>query len=70
MTTTVLKNRSALRHTTAATRLARIRATLGLWRERARQRTHLAELSPEMLKDVGISREAARAEAARPFWFI
>jgi uncharacterized protein YjiS (DUF1127 family) len=68
MTTTVLKNRTALRHTTAAAGLARTWATLRLWRERARQRTHLAELSPEMLDDVGISRAAAHAEAARPFW--
>jgi len=68
MTTSVLKNRSIVRHGTATTALAHTWSALRLWRERARQRTHLAELSPQMLKDVGISSAAARAEASRPFW--
>ncbi len=72
MTTTVLKDRAVFRHatvaTTSATILERTWATLGLWRERARERRHLAEMTPQMLNDIGISRAAARAEAARPFW--
>jgi uncharacterized protein YjiS (DUF1127 family) len=72
MTTTVLKNRSVFRHTTVAATpaalLGRAWVALRLWRERARQRTHLAEISPQMLNDIGISRTAARAEAGKPFW--
>ena len=72
MTTTVLKDRAVFRHATvaatSATVLERTWATLGLWRERARERRHLAEMTPQMLNDIGISRAAARAEAARPFW--
>ena len=72
MTTTVLKNRSMFRHTavaaTSATVLGRARVALYLWRERARQRVHLAEMSPQMLEDIGVSRAAARAEAGKPFW--
>ena len=39
-----------------------------LWRSRARQRKHMLELSVDQLQDVGITREAALAEAAKPFW--
>ena len=48
--------------------LARIAAAIALWRQRARQRRHLAEMSPEMLRDIGVSVSAARAEAGKPFW--
>ena len=68
MTTTVLKNRSVLWHGTVSTAFARTRSTFRLWAERARQRTHLSELSPAMLEDIGVSASAARAEANRPFW--
>jgi len=68
MTTTALKYQSALQHTTVFTAVARTWATIALWRERARQRMQLTELSPEMLKDLGISISAARAEAIKPFW--
>ena len=68
MTTTALKNQFAIRHTTATTVLARAWATITLWRERARQRMHLAEMSPQMLEDIGVSTAAARAESGKPFW--
>ncbi len=68
MTTTVLKNRYALGHTTVSTALAHTWATVALWRERAGQRGRLAEMSPEMLQDIGVSCSAARAEAGKPFW--
>ena len=42
--------------------------TLLLWQERASQRRRLAELDGHMLKDLGISRGEAQAEAAKPFW--
>ncbi len=42
--------------------------TLLLWQERASQRRRLVELDGHMLKDLGISRGEAQAEAAKPFW--
>jgi uncharacterized protein YjiS (DUF1127 family) len=39
-----------------------------LWHERARQRRALAQLSDAQLRDIGISRSAARQEASQPFW--
>jgi uncharacterized protein YjiS (DUF1127 family) len=39
--------------------------------QRARQRralTELTELGPHLLRDIGISYEEARREAAKPFW--
>ena len=68
MTTTALKNRSVLHRTTVSSAFADSLATFGLWRERARQRRHLAEMSPEMLRDIGVSPSQARAEAGKPFW--
>jgi uncharacterized protein YjiS (DUF1127 family) len=35
---------------------------------RSRQRQALAQLDDRALKDVGITREQADAEAAKPFW--
>jgi uncharacterized protein YjiS (DUF1127 family) len=48
-----------------------IAATIGLWLARSRQRRHLGELAEwddHLLKDIGVSREAALREAAKPFW--
>ena len=42
--------------------------TLKLWRSRARQRKHLARLTPEQLDDIGISVSQAMTEAAKPMW--
>ena len=41
---------------------------LHLWWQRARQRRQLAELSEGQLDDIGVTREQALAEAAKPFW--
>lgn len=38
------------------------------WQHRARQRADLARLDARELKDIGISRAQAEAEAAKPFW--
>ena len=38
------------------------------WSQRIRQRQALAELDDHLLKDIGVSRTAARIEATRPFW--
>ena len=48
--------------------VAGIWQVIPVWRSRARQRRHLANLSPEQLLDVGITSEAARTEIAKPFW--
>ena len=45
--------------------------TLGFWIDRSRQRSQLgelAELNDYLLKDIGVSREEAMREAAKPFW--
>lgn len=36
--------------------------------DRQRQRGALNELDDRLLRDIGVSREAARREAERPFW--
>jgi uncharacterized protein YjiS (DUF1127 family) len=36
--------------------------------ERSRQRQALAQLDDDALKDIGVTREQANAEAAKPFW--
>lgn len=40
----------------------------GLFWHRLHTRKALLELTPEQLKDVGLSREQAREEGLRPFW--
>jgi uncharacterized protein YjiS (DUF1127 family) len=42
--------------------------TIGNWYERQSQRRALAPLEDYRLKDIGLSREQARREAAKPFW--
>lgn len=41
---------------------------IALWRFRYRSRVELLALSDEQLEDVGLTRAAAEAEAAKPFW--
>ena len=46
-------------------------AIIALWLARSRQRRHLSELADwddHLLRDIGVSREAALLEAAKPFW--
>jgi len=43
---------------------------LGLGLAAARQRRHLAELDDAMLRDIGLSREAAEEEAGRSVWDV
>lgn len=38
------------------------------WLDRRRQRVALRELDDHMLRDIGLSRAAAEAEAAKRFW--
>ena len=42
--------------------------TIAVWTERRRQRQALAALDDHLLNDVGLSREQASREAAKPFW--
>ena len=42
--------------------------TASIWLERRRQRRALATLDDHLLRDVGLQREQARDEAAKPFW--
>lgn len=48
--------------------IANITQTLEVWRERSRQRRHLAALSAEQLDDIGITAGEARAESTKPRW--
>lgn len=41
---------------------------LCLWQERSRQRRFLGRLDAHMLRDIGIDRATAQAEAEKPFW--
>jgi len=43
-------------------------AVLLAWQARADQRHQLASLSDHHLEDMGLTREAARRESAKPFW--
>jgi len=38
------------------------------WASRRRQRLDLDELDDRLLSDIGLTREAARREAEKPFW--
>lgn len=49
-------------------RLAGVMEVLRLWLRRARARRELADLDEDQMRDAGISREAARREAEKPFW--
>jgi uncharacterized protein YjiS (DUF1127 family) len=49
----------------SAGRVAEIALT---WLERSRERRQLSELSDHLLRDIGVSRADAWAEAAKPFW--
>lgn len=44
------------------------RARFNRWRQLSRERDALRHLSDDMLKDIGISRDAVQREARRPFW--
>jgi uncharacterized protein YjiS (DUF1127 family) len=48
--------------------LRRLGAILLSWMARARQRRALGELDARLLEDIGVTREAAERESAKPFW--
>jgi uncharacterized protein YjiS (DUF1127 family) len=46
----------------------RLLATLALWAARGRERRCLEVLNDHLLADIGVTRDAALAEAQRPPW--
>jgi uncharacterized protein YjiS (DUF1127 family) len=60
----------SLRHfaLAAPTRPVAVAQTVADWVETRRTRRALGQLDDHLLKDIGISRDAAQFEAARPFW--
>jgi uncharacterized protein YjiS (DUF1127 family) len=52
----------------ATASLRRARDTIGLWRDRFRGRQQLVLLDDHALRDIGITRLQAEAEANKPFW--
>jgi uncharacterized protein YjiS (DUF1127 family) len=52
----------------AASWLRQVRATLRLWQDRVNGRQQLLRLDEHVLRDIGITRLQAEAEANKPFW--
>ena len=52
----------------AAAGMKSVFATLCIWQERALMRHRMAALDDRMLDDMGLTRAAVDAEAAKPFW--
>jgi uncharacterized protein YjiS (DUF1127 family) len=52
----------------AASWPGQVRATLWLWQDRVRGRQQLLRLDDHVLRDIGITRLQADAEANKPFW--
>jgi uncharacterized protein YjiS (DUF1127 family) len=48
--------------------LSRATARLKRWRQLSRDRTELARLSDDCLRDIGLSRAEVMMESSRPFW--
>ncbi len=57
---------TALPHRTSL--LARLVRALNEARSRRRERLSLARLDPHLLRDIGLARDEAATEAAKPFW--
>jgi len=53
---------------TPSSLLLRVADTLFEWRERRRQRRHLAMMDNHMLHDIGLSRADVDQEVTKPFW--
>jgi uncharacterized protein YjiS (DUF1127 family) len=53
-----------------SSRFGRIAAVFALWSQRRRTRAALRALPEHMLRDIGLTRSAADAEARRPFWDV
>lgn len=64
----VITPHKAARTTSGQSFWQRLRARIWRWQELARQRAHLASLSDEALKDMGLSRADILQESETPFW--
>jgi uncharacterized protein YjiS (DUF1127 family) len=60
--------RAKNRHIAPLTAIRMVVAAIRRWRERARSRQQLRELSDHMLRDIGLRREDLRYEFPKPFW--
>lgn len=45
-----------------------LRRAIATWSARRRSRIALSQLSPALLRDIGLDRAIAQGEARRPFW--
>lgn len=64
---------SAYRVALASGSRTRVRTAMKMlrrWYQVARERNQLAKLDERALKDIGVSRSEALAEAERPFWDV
>jgi uncharacterized protein YjiS (DUF1127 family) len=52
----------------SAADVVRVVETFDLWMARVQQRRDLLALNDRMLRDVGVNRAEASAEAEKPFW--
>ena len=68
MSTTIVRRPFLSERRSLDSILLRLLSETRVWHARNRQRRALLELTPEQLDDIGIAREAARDEAAKPFW--
>ena len=59
-----LTTESHIRHSTRKSFRSALNRVWAVWR----QRRHLQQLDDAALKDIGITRSDAMAEARRPFW--
>jgi len=50
------------------TAMAQLRALLGVWHRRIRERRALAEFTDRDLSDIGVTRVDVQNEFAKPFW--
>ena len=53
---------------TGSSTLSTFFGTARMWMARIRQRRQLVELDDRTLRDIGVSRDEALREAAKPFW--
>ena len=68
MTHTLLNRRYVPQFRFSGGSFSKLIALLGLWYDRHCERQQLSQLSPHMLRDIGISQARARREASKFFW--
>ncbi|MGH1487103.1 MAG: DUF1127 domain-containing protein [Cellvibrionaceae bacterium] len=57
-----------VRYHSSSKKIQNILSKIALYGHRYRSRRQLAQLSPEHMKDIGISREQALVESKKLFW--